>query len=103
MYHQKTKDYLKGLAVEIRSYKNERKPSHRKIDLTSYQIECIIEKKKYEYRHYHIAYCKLKGTAKERIETPRDNNKPNEVYISQIEEKISREYAKEQAICNSQE
>lgn len=99
MYHQKTKNYLKELAVRIREYKNRRKLDNRG-ELALYTIENIIEKDKYEYRHTHIAYCELKGRKREEIEKPYDYNQANEKYISQIKEKIEREYAEEQALCN---
>jgi hypothetical protein len=92
---------LKGLAQEIKYQKTQRKPSTRTNGLTTYKICDIIDRKKHEYRHWHIAYCVLKSTPRERIEIPRDNNKPDETYISKIQEEITRQYAEEQTVCNS--
>jgi|WetSurMetagenome_2_1015567.scaffolds.fasta_scaffold584222_1 hypothetical protein len=40
-----------------------------------------------EYRHTHIAYCKFfNSTPYEKIETPRENNKPNLQEIKSLEE-----------------
>lgn len=44
----------------------------------------IISKLKYEFRHKHIAYCLLRGRVINEIETPAENNKPNELYIKEI-------------------
>jgi hypothetical protein len=37
-----------------------------------------------EHRHNHIAYCELRGTPREKIEQPRDDNKANENIIAEI-------------------
>ena len=30
------------------------------------------------FRHYHIAYCEIRGRKRSEIENPAENNKPNE-------------------------
>lgn len=37
-----------------------------------------------DYRHYHIAYCELRGKTREQIEKPRQDNLPNENKIRNI-------------------
>lgn len=36
------------------------------------------------FRHAHIAYCELRGTAREDIERPAEGNEPDEAAISQV-------------------
>jgi hypothetical protein len=40
-----------------------------------------------EHRHHHIAYCELRGTPREQIENPREDNKANENIITEIKAK----------------
>ena len=40
-----------------------------------------------DYRHHHIAYSELRGHVRSEIENPRDNNLPNEDWISEIKRK----------------
>lgn len=35
----------------------------------------------YLFRHYHIAYCELRGTSRGDIENPRSGNEPNETLV----------------------
>lgn len=41
----------------------------------------------YRYRHRHIAYCELRGTPREKIELPRENNEPSELLIETVKSK----------------
>lgn len=43
-----------------------------------------IQKLKHEFRHKHIAYCLLRGRTREQIESPAEENKPNETLIQEI-------------------
>jgi len=36
------------------------------------------------FRHYHIAYCELRGRKRVEIENPHENNTPNQKWIDQI-------------------
>jgi len=38
------------------------------------------------HRHMHIAYCELRGRAREQIERPRDSNQANEYMIAKYKE-----------------
>ncbi len=71
------KSYLKDLVVEIRAMKDKRKGAW-----CGY-VNGLSEKR-FTYRHYHIAYCVLRGTPRELIENPRSDNHPDDRYIDQI-------------------
>lgn len=43
-----------------------------------------INKLKYDFRHKHIAYCLLRGTPYELIESPRSDNQPNWTIIEGV-------------------
>jgi hypothetical protein len=43
----------------------------------------------YIFRHFHIAYCELRGKSRDQIEVPRENNEPNEKLIREIKEKYA--------------
>jgi len=78
------KQELKKLAKEIRHYKPRRKQDKRG-EMSLWQIECEIAKRRYEFRHQHIAYCLLRGREMHEIENKtRDDNKPNERYIDAL-------------------
>ncbi len=47
-----------------------------------------IEQFSSEYRHYHIAYCELRGRKREEIEKPKEGNEPYESWIEEIKEEI---------------
>ena len=80
------KEELKTLAVEIHNYKKERK-THK----CGY-LPGLIEMK-YEYRHWHIAYCELRGTPREMIEQPAEENQPSESFIQHVKDVWSKKYA----------
>lgn len=44
-----------------------------------------------EFRHKHIAYCLLRGRSYEQIEQPRDNNKPDMIYVQMIMEEYGQQ------------
>lgn len=39
---------------------------------------------RYEFRHYHIARCEMRGRKREEIESPNTRNKPDETFIAKI-------------------
>ena len=96
---KETKEYLKKLAVEIRENKNCRKLSNcgnRKLS----EIEYTVFRLKYEFRHYHIAYCELRGRTREQIEIPSKSNPANQVYIDKIKKGIVKTYEEQQTLCD---
>jgi len=52
-------------------------------------IQALLADIRREHRHRHIAYCELRGTPRERIETPRPDNLPSEALIRKIKEELS--------------
>ena len=77
------KSELKELAKEIRYWKSKRKLDNRG-DYPLWDIEARIRRRKYEFRHRHIAYCQLRGRLRIQIEQPALDNLPNERYIEGI-------------------
>lgn len=114
-YIKSKKYYLKGLAQQIRSLKDELKQFYKdKKELGfeefrkkhegrwNYDIERDIRKAKYEFRHQHIAYCLIRGRSYEQVESKvRENNEPNQDYIKQLLEEYPSipEMEDEAAIC----
>ena len=92
--YPKLKSELKKLAKEIKYWKPRRKLDKRG-NYTLWQIEARIWKRKYEFRHKHIAYCQLRGRLRWEIEKPALDNLPNEKYIEEIMAKHG------EAICAS--
>ena len=91
----KIKEEQKILALQIRRGKYLRKPDHR-VDITKddkklYYYGSIfatwnIERLSWEYRHKHIAYCKMfHNTPYGMIEDPKEDNKPNKKQIEKYE------------------
>lgn len=72
----------KARAKLIRELKHSRKQDVRTRLL--WVIEYDIAKNKKDYRHYHIAYCELRGRKREEIEIPKDNNEASESRIEEI-------------------
>jgi hypothetical protein len=81
--YPKLKSELKELAKEIRYWKSKRKLKNRGNNLLS-DIHIRLRRRKYEFRHRHIAYCELNGRKREKIERPALDNLPNEKYIEKI-------------------
>ena len=80
------KAQLKKLAKEIRYWKSNRKEKRRaELGMWQYQIQDKIDRRAYEFRHKHIAYCMLRGRAYEQIEQ-KCNTSPDWDYIKSIEE-----------------
>lgn len=83
MKYIELKKELKKLAKEIRYWKSKRKLDKRE-GHSLWQIESRIWKRKYEFRHKHIAYCQLRGRLRWQIEKPALDNLPNENYIEEV-------------------
>ena len=56
----------------------------KELGLALWRIQDKIDRKRYEFRHRHIAYCQLRGRERTAIEVPAENNLPNEKYIERI-------------------
>lgn len=80
----KIKQEQKSLALQIRNGKSGRKPSRRSEDnQTDYNY---LERNQYDYRHRHIVYCEmLNNTPYEKVEQPRDDNKPSKYRLEKIQ------------------
>lgn len=87
------KRQLKEWALEIRKLK-----SLRKEYASGYVAG--LEPLRYKYRHFHIAYCELRGTPYEKIERS-TNSAPYRKYIEDIKERYLKEEEKNEAICGS--
>ncbi len=84
------KEYLKDTAVEIRNKKNKRKGSlHGRVaGLDNLRFTC---------RHYHLAYCMLRGTDRYAVEaTCRRDNYPNMDYVKRIMKNVEDHWAESQ-------
>jgi hypothetical protein len=79
------KQELKAQAIEIRSKKDEIKETFRSGGYAG-NLQNYVTDIRSEFRHKHIAYCLIKGTKREEIETPAEDNLPNESRIMQIVE-----------------
>lgn len=81
------KAYLKKTAVEIREKKNQRKGS-------PYGRVAGLDSLRYEYRHYHVAYCLLRGRDISEIEPRHDeeNNPRSDYYIKQIMAPVEKHF-----------
>jgi hypothetical protein len=81
---------LKGMAEEIKK-KNMKLKEVQKSKGSSSGSYLMFElyQTRYEFRHYHIAYCELRDKTRDQIEKPREYNEANECLI----EKIKIEYA----------
>lgn len=94
---QKKKLELKELASQIRKYKLSRKPKNVILYPELKTLQNSIWKLsnfRYRYRHEHIAYCEVRGRTRQQIETPKDDNKPNEEKIREYKNKLLAELEK---------
>ena len=81
----KVKEEQKVIAREIRQLKSSRKQDKRN-GRALWSIEADIWKRKFRYRHTHIAYCEFRGRTREQIERPREDNLPVQQEIDKIME-----------------
>ncbi len=78
---QELKVILKDKAEAIRKYRIELKAKQRVGDVSCGMIQSGLHGMGWEYRHYHIAYCELRGKTRDHIEMPKVNNKADETFI----------------------
>ncbi len=85
---KKIKEDLKNLAHNIRAVRRaERESQSKNIPYQHPELRptCCKERwlgaMSWDFRHRHIAYCLLRGTPREMIEQPKEENKPREEYI----------------------
>lgn len=87
------KQYLKATAFAIKANKPLTKvnPDGKTNEEVAHHWSLYYEVKKMRiaFRLHLIAYCEIRGVLREKIETPAENNKPNEKEI----ERIKTEYA----------
>lgn len=113
------KEELKNLATTICESKDTFKGSQRVISKAQvdevpyqqmnplwqdfYKKHVTMYKAQYEFRHRHIAYCLVRGTPIEKIETlPKDgirSNKPNMDYVNKLVTELNTKLAEEAVIC----
>jgi hypothetical protein len=94
MTNQILKEELKQLIVEIRELKLRFKEAQRAGNVGAvndvwYDLWSALGTARYNYRHKHIVACIIRGTERDKIERPADNNKPSEAYINQLLEKYN--------------
>ena len=68
----KLKEEQKERAVKIRELKNKR-PLKNRGDEPLWKIQIQIARMSFDYRHYHIAYCEVRGRKRYEITTPYAN------------------------------
>ena len=89
MRYPKLKTELKELAREIREWKYKRDHWYD-YDTVQWEFQYEVMREAREFRHKHIAYCLLNGTPYELIEQPRENNKPDMIYVQMIMEEYEK-------------
>lgn len=86
---------VKALAAEIRLGKSGRKPAN--LNESNRQALSYLDENRAAFRHLHIVYCLMKGTAYESIEKPSEKNPPNAYVLDKLRKKyegmISEEVA----------
>ena len=93
--YPKLKMELKELAKEIKLWKFLRKPINRKdTGLQQWDVDYGLFQDKREFRHKHIAYCLLRGRSYGQIEQPREDNKPDMIYVQMVMEEYEQPKAK---------
>jgi len=80
---KKLKSELKTLVQTIRESKAQFKEAQR-TGQPIWKSLADLSRAKYEYRHKHIVRCILRGTPREKIEQPKEENKPSEKYIEKL-------------------
>lgn len=79
------REEIREMAAEVRGLKQERKSM-------DYGYVPTLNDKRRVLRHMHIAYCELRGTPRECIERPAEDNKPNEYLIEKYKQEYGDEY-----------
>ena len=97
---------LKTLAKEIKELKLRRDNwwdfKHELPDYYQNQVQsvfmCRANRKSREFRHKHIAYCLLRGRSYEEFEQPREDNKPDMIYVQMVMEEYEQPEAEFRAV-----
>ena len=90
------KQWLKKEGLRIKETRIKHKNNQR--SKNNNDLMCYLFSMSRDYRHYHIAYSELRGLTRSEIENPRDNNLPNEDWISSIKKKY---YDEQETLRNS--
>lgn len=98
---KRIKEELKAEAETIKILKQGRKPKNYKEEF--HRDLWKLPSLRNSYRIQHIAYCEIRGVPRDRIEKPRDNNKPDDQAIKKIKDQWLQElnefHEQRQAIC----
>jgi hypothetical protein len=98
------KQYLKQTAFAIKA----NKPLLKHRDCSSmeklkqywdlmYQVQALRR----SFRHHLIAYCELRGMARDRIEKPAQNNLPNEEAVDAVKKEYAATWSGTEDVCSS--
>jgi len=79
------KNLLKEKALEIRTTRQDYKQAQRDFEWSkSNSLLGDMEDLVHLYRSHHIAYSEMRGRTRDQIETPREGNEPDEIWIENI-------------------
>jgi len=95
---RKVKEEQKVIAREIKQLKASRKQGKRN-GRQLWNIESDIWRRKFTYRHTHIAYCEFRGRSRHEIECPREDNLPVQGKIDAIKNEWTEQI--EENVCVS--
>jgi hypothetical protein len=80
-----------GLSDKIKETKANFKESQRTGTYNQYiKILFDLNHLQWEFRHFHIARCELRGRTREEIEKPSEHNLPSEKHIQKIKDEWSK-------------
>jgi len=82
------KNWLKDTAQQIRQARAESKEFQRQHNGSYGSAHSKQVYLSWDYRHYHIAYCELRGRERSEIERPKKGNEPDETRIASIKDAI---------------
>jgi hypothetical protein len=71
-------------ANEIRELKSKAAEESRENTLFAAGLQSELVGKKYQFRHFHIARCEMRGRTRDQIESPATRTKPDEKFIAKI-------------------
>ena len=91
--YPKLKSELKELAKEIKVLKYKR-DHWQEFGNDQSEFMWRAHREAREFRHKHIAYCLLRGRHYEQIEQPREDNKPDMIYVQMVMEEYEQPKAK---------
>lgn len=93
------KQILKDKAKYIKTSRNTARDFKQKGNgQKAHEIHLSLLSFSFVYRHYHIAYCELRGRTRDQIEKPLRANPLNEERIKKIKEEFAWEVIDE-AVC----